>query len=288
MRGIVLAGGTGSRLRPLTASVSKQLLPVYDKPMVFYPISTLMLAGIRDIIVVTTPRDQESFKNLLGTGEQIGVSFEYVSQPNPDGIGAVFPLCAEKLGNNNVALILGDNIFHGNGLGNQLSNFTLIRNKAEIFGYPVSNPKDYGVVELDKSGNPISLVEKPLSPATNLAIPGLYFYGNEVIDIAKDTQPSERGEIEITSINNTYLSKKLLHVNLLPRGTAWFDTGTFENLYDASTYVRLLEARQGVKIACLEEISWRNGWINDDSLLKIANTTEHVNNKVYLQNLIPK
>jgi glucose-1-phosphate thymidylyltransferase len=286
MLGIVLAGGTGSRLRPLTASVSKQLLPVYDKPMIYYPISTLMLAGIRDVVIVTTPRDQESFINLLGTGEALGMNFSFVVQNQPDGIGAVFPLCETHISNSNVALILGDNIFHGNGLGTQLIEYTSITNGAAVFGYPVSNPTEYGVVEIDRKGMPISLIEKPLNPPSNLAIPGLYFYDNKVVEIAKATKPSSRNEIEITSINSTYLKQGTLKVSVLPRGTAWFDTGTFENLYDASTYVRLLEARQGVKIACLEEIAWRNGWISDESLLRIATTKGQELNKSYLEGLV--
>lgn len=288
MLGIVLAGGTGSRLRPLTAAVSKQLLPIYDKPMIYYPISTLMLAGIRDLVIVTTPKDQDSFKALLGTGEELGVNFRYVIQKQPDGIGAVFPLCESEIRDSQVALILGDNIFHGNGLGSQLIQFTSGISGAAIFGYPVSNPTEYGVVEIDKSGTPISLIEKPANPPSNLAIPGLYFYDNEVIDIARNTKPSHRGEIEITSINNEYLGHKKLSVNVLPRGTAWFDTGTFENLFDATTYVRLLEARQGVKIACLEEIAWRNGWIDSNSLLRIAEKKENEMNRNYLKGLITR
>jgi glucose-1-phosphate thymidylyltransferase len=286
MLGIVLAGGTGSRLRPLTASVSKQLLPVYDKPMIYYPISTLMLAGIRDVVIVTTPRDQESFINLLGSGETLGMNFSFVIQNQPDGIGAVFPLCENHISNSNVALILGDNIFHGNGLGTQLIEFTSITDGAAVFGYPVSNPTEYGVIEIDRKGTPISLIEKPVNPPSNLAVPGLYFYDNEVVGIAKATKPSSRNEIEITSINSYYLKQGKLKVNVLPRGTAWFDTGTFENLYDASTYVRLLEARQGVKIACLEEIAWRNGWVSDDSLLEIASTKGQESNRSYLEGLV--
>jgi glucose-1-phosphate thymidylyltransferase len=254
--------------------------------MIYYPISTLMLAGIRDVVIVTTPRDQDSFINLLGTGEALGMNFSYVVQNQPDGIGAVFPLCETQISNSNVALILGDNIFHGNGLGTQLIEFTTITDGAAVFGYPVSNPTEYGVVEINRNGIPISLIEKPLNPPSNLAIPGLYFYDNNVVEIAKATKPSSRGEIEITSINSSYLKEGKLKVNVLPRGTAWFDTGTFENLYDASTYVRLLEARQGVKIACLEEIAWRNGWVSDESLLRIASAKGQESNKFYLESLI--
>ena len=286
MLGIVLAGGTGSRLRPLTSAVSKQLLPIYDKPMIYYPISTLMLSGIRDLVIVTTPKDQESFKSLLGSGEELGINFRYVVQKQPDGIGAVFPLCESQIGNNQVALILGDNIFHGNGLGTQLIKFTNNISGASIFGYPVSNPTEYGVVSIDQFGVPISIVEKPRVPPSNLAVPGLYFYDNDVVEIAKVTAPSARNEIEITSINNYYLDQGSLKVNILPRGTAWFDTGTFENLYDATTYVRLLEARQGVKIACLEEIAWRNNWINDEDLLRIAAKVNNEPNKIYLESLV--
>jgi len=286
MLGIVLAGGTGSRLRPLTSAVSKQLLPIYDKPMIYYPISTLMLSGIRDLVIVTTPKDQESFKSLLGSGEELGINFRYVIQEHPDGIGAVFPLCESQIGNNQVALILGDNIFHGNGLGTQLIKFTNNISGAWIFGYPVSNPTEYGVVSIDQFGAPISIVEKPRNPPSNLAVPGLYFYDNNVVEIAKVTAPSARNEIEITSINNYYLNQGSLKVNILPRGTAWFDTGTFENLYDATTYVRLLEARQGVKIACLEEIAWRNSWIDDEDLLRIAAKVNNEPNKTYLESLV--
>jgi len=286
MLGIVLAGGTGSRLRPLTSAVSKQLLPIYDKPMIYYPISTLMLSGIRDLVIVTTPKDQESFKSLLGSGEDLGINFRYVIQEHPDGIGAVFPLCESQIGNNQVALILGDNIFHGNGLGTQLIKFTNNISGASIFGYPVSNPTEYGVVSIDQFGAPISIVEKPRNPPSNLAVPGLYFYDNNVVEIAKVTAPSARNEIEITSINNYYLNQGSLKVNILPRGTAWFDTGTFENLYDATTYVRLLEARQGVKIACLEEIAWRNSWIDDEDLLRIAAKVNNEPNKTYLESLV--
>lgn len=286
MLGIVLAGGTGSRLRPLTSAVSKQLLPIYDKPMIYYPISTLMLSGIRDLVIVTTPKDQESFKSLLGSGEELGINFRYVIQEHPDGIGAVFPLCESQIGNNQVALILGDNIFHGNGLGTQLIKFTNNISGASIFGYPVSNPTEYGVVSIDQFGVPISIVEKPRIPLSNLAVPGLYFYDNNVVEIAKVTAPSARNEIEITSINNYYLNQGSLKVNILPRGTAWFDTGTFENLYDATTYVRLLEARQGVKIACLEEIAWRNNWIDDEDLLRIAAKANNEPNKTYLESLV--
>jgi glucose-1-phosphate thymidylyltransferase len=286
MLGIVLAGGTGSRLRPLTSAVSKQLLPIYDKPMIYYPISTLMLSGIRELVIVTTPKDQESFKSLLGSGEELGINFRYVIQEQPDGIGAVFPLCESQIGNNQVALILGDNIFHGNGLGTQLIKFTNNISGASIFGYPVSNPTEYGVVSIDQFGAPISIVEKPRVPPSNLAVPGLYFYDNNVVEIAKVTAPSARNEIEITSINNHYLNQGSLKVNILPRGTAWFDTGTFENLYDATTYVRLLEARQGVKIACLEEIAWRNSWIDDEDLLRIAAKVNNEPNKTYLESLV--
>lgn len=281
-----MAGGTGSRLRPLTSAVSKQLLPIYDKPMIYYPISTLMLSGIRDLVIVTTPKDQESFKSLLGSGEELGVNFRYVIQKHPDGIGAVFQLCKSEIGHNQVALILGDNIFHGNGLGSQLIKFTTNIIGASIFGYPVSNPTEYGVVSIDQFGAPIDIVEKPLVPPSNLAVPGLYFYDNDVVEIANFTAPSARNEIEITSINNYYLKQGNLKVNILPRGTAWFDTGTFENLYDATTYVRLLEARQGVKIACLEEIAWRNNWIDNESLLRIAAKANNDPNRNYLESLV--
>lgn len=270
MKGIVLAGGTGSRLWPITKGTSKQLLPIYDKPLIHYPIGTLMLAGIRDIFVITTPEDAPAFKRLLGDGSDIGVNFKYGVQETPRGIGEAFVIAEDFIGDDEVALILGDNLFHGHGLGTQLKE---IRNVlgAEIFAYSVSDPERYGVVDFDKSGVAHSIEEKPLLPKSSYAIPGLYFYDNNVIKIAKSTTPSARGEIEITTINKTYLESGLLKVRVLPRGTMWLDTGTVESLNAASNYVKIIEERQGNKISCLEEISWRNKWISDFELRKIAN-----------------
>jgi glucose-1-phosphate thymidylyltransferase len=284
--GIVLAGGTGSRLYPLTFSVSKQLLPVFDKPMVFYPIATLMMAGIREIVIVTTPQDQSAFARLLGDGEELGLKFNYVVQPSPNGIAAVFGLCEPYISNRDVCLILGDNIFHGNGLGRELEKYTKNLHGARIFGYSVANPSDYGVVELDVNGKIISLEEKPVMPKSNLAIPGLYFYDNRVLDISKSLKPSKRGELEITSVNEEYMKLNCIDVSVFPRGTAWFDTGTFENLADASTYVRILETRQGIAIASLPEIAWRNGWITSEELSDLALSEKQKNQKDYLINLL--
>ena len=272
--GIVLAGGTGSRLHPLTASVSKQLLPIFDKPMIHYPIATLMLSGIRKMIIVTTPRDQMAFQHLLGDGSELGLEIHYKIQPTPNGIGAAFVLCQDLLGTERVALILGDNVFHGNGLGQQLSDLAQAFSGAQIFGYPVLNPSDYGVVEIGANSQVLSIEEKPLHPKSNLAIPGLYFYESDVVELARQLSPSSRGEIEITSVNIAYWQAQKLSVKILPRGTAWFDTGTFENLADASSYVRLLQTRQGTKIACLEEISWRNGWISAESFEALARSSK--------------
>jgi glucose-1-phosphate thymidylyltransferase len=284
--GIVLAGGTGSRLRPLTLAFSKQLLPVFNKPMVMFPISTLLMAGIREIVLVTTPHDKDLFQRLLGSGEELGVSFRYISQPEPNGIAAVFGLCEELIHGKSVSLVLGDNIFHGNGLGRELTKYTGDIRGAQIFGYSVPNPEEYGVVEIDAHGNPISLVEKPKNPKSNLAIPGLYFYDERVLEISKTITPSARGELEITSVNQAYLSFGELSVSVLPRGTAWFDTGTFENLADAGTYVRILESRQGVAISSLPEIAWRNKWITDQQVADLASDPRYTNQREYLIDLL--
>ena len=286
MIGIVLAGGTGSRLSPLTLAVSKQLLPIFDKPMVMFPIATLMMAGIREIVVVTTPRDQETFRALLGNGDELGVSFIYEAQPEPNGIAAVFGLCSEHIQNKSVCLILGDNIFHGNGLGRELNKYTSHIKGARIFGYSVSNPEEYGVVEIDTEGKPISVVEKPKQTESKLAIPGLYFYDERVLEISSSILPSARGELEITAVNQAYLELGELSVSKLPRGTAWFDTGTFETLADAGTYVRILETRQGVSISSLPEIAWRNNWISDQQLLDLSLTPRHKNQRNYLASLL--
>ncbi|WP_427007106.1 glucose-1-phosphate thymidylyltransferase RfbA [Pseudarthrobacter sp. H2] len=265
MRGIILAGGTGSRLHPITMGVSKQLVPVYDKPMIYYPLSTLILAGIRDILIITTPQDAEQFQRLLGDGSRFGVNLSYVQQPSPDGLAQAFILGAEHIGNEPVALVLGDNIFYGPGMGAQLRRFEDIDGGA-VFGYWVSDPTAYGVVEFDGSGKAISLEEKPENPKSHYAVPGLYFYDNEVVDIAKNLSPSPRGELEITDVNRTYLERGKLHVEILPRGTAWLDTGTFSDLNDASNFVRTTENRQGLKIGAPEEIAWRLGYLSDDEL----------------------
>lgn len=269
MKGIVLAGGTGSRLWPITRGVSKQLLPVYDKPMIHYPISTLMAAGLREILIITTPEDQPSFQRLLGDGSELGMSFSYVVQPAPEGLAQAFLLGEEFLAGDAAALVLGDNIFHGPGLGTQLRRLTGLTG-GHVFAYAVSNPRDYGVVEFDDSGRAVSLEEKPVTPKSNYAVPGLYFYGPNVVDVAKEIKPSDRGELEITAVNDWFLQRGELSVTVLPRGTAWLDTGSFESLHDAGEYVRVLERRQGTKVGCLEELAWRNGWIDDDRLREIA------------------
>ncbi|MTE12070.1 glucose-1-phosphate thymidylyltransferase RfbA [Nocardia aurantiaca] len=268
MRGIILAGGTGSRLHPITRGVSKQLVPVYDKPMVYYPLSTLMLAGIRDILVITTPEDADAFARLLGDGSQFGVSISYIVQPEPDGLARAFVLGADHIGTESAALVLGDNIFHGPGLGTQLQTFHNLDGGA-VFAYRVSDPTSYGVVEFSQ-GRAISIEEKPEAPRSNYAIPGLYFYDNDVLAIARDLKPSDRGEYEITDINRTYLEQGRLHVQVLPRGTAWLDTGTFDSLLDAANYVRTIEERQGLKIGVPEEVAWRLGFIDDDQLTRLA------------------
>lgn len=269
MKGIVLAGGTGSRLWPITRGVSKQLLPVYDKPMVHYPISTLMAAGLREILIITTPEDQPNFQRLLGDGAELGMRFEYVVQPAPEGLAQAFLLGEDFLAGQGAALVLGDNIFHGPGLGTSLRGL-LDTDGGHIFAYHVSNPSDYGVVEFDEAGNAVSLEEKPDNPRSSYAVPGLYFYGPDVVDVARSIQPSARGELEITAVNDHYLRSGRLTVSVLARGTAWLDTGSFGSLSDASQYVRVLEERQGTKVGCLEELAWRNKWIDDAQVLALA------------------
>jgi glucose-1-phosphate thymidylyltransferase len=271
MKGIVLAGGTGSRLWPITKGVSKQLLPVYDKPLIYYPLGTLFLAGINDILIITSPHDLSSFKRLLGDGSQFGCSFRYAIQTEPNGLAEAFIIGEEFIAGSDVALILGDNLFHGVGLGQQLRGVNT-QGGATIFAYKVSNPESYGVVEFSVAGKVLSIEEKPKRPKSSYAVPGLYFYDNQVIEIAKTIKPSSRGELEITSINQRYLMEGRLNTRVLERGTTWLDTGTFDSLHAASSYVQIIEERQGSKISCLEEVSWRNGWISDQDLSQIANS----------------
>ncbi len=265
MRGIILAGGTGSRLHPITQGISKQLMPVYDKPMIYYPLSTLMLAGIRDVLVITTPHEAEAFARLLGDGSQLGVNLTFAVQPSPDGLAQAFVIGADHVGSEGAALVLGDNIFYGTGLGTRLRQYVDI-DGAAVFGYRVADPTAYGVVEVNPDGMAVSLEEKPSHPRSNLAVPGLYFYGDDVVPRALSLKPSPRGELEITDLNRTYLEEGRLHVEVLPRGTAWLDTGTFDSLNDASNFVRTIESRQGTKIGAPEEVAWRMGWLSDDEL----------------------
>ena len=269
MKGIILAGGTGSRLHPITQGISKQLTPVYDKPMIYYPLSTLMLAGIRDILIITTPTDQEQFQRLLGDGSRFGINLEYKVQPSPDGLAQAFILGADFIGNDPVALVLGDNIFYGPGLGTQLATYEQ-KDGATVFAYQVADPRAYGVVEFDENFNALSIEEKPENPKSDYAIPGLYFYDSKVVEYARQIKPSPRGELEITDLNRVYLEQGKLKVEVLPRGTAWLDTGTFDSLADATNFIRTVQSRQGLSVGCPEDIAWRHGWLSDEQLRDIA------------------
>ena len=289
MKGIVLAGGSGTRLYPITKGVSKQLLPIYDKPMVYYPISALMLAGIREILIISTPHDLPSFRALLGDGSDYGVRFEYAEQPSPDGLAQAFIIGEKFIGNDSVCLVLGDNIFYGQGFTGMLQKaVATVENdgKATIFGYAVQHPERFGVAEIDDKGNVLAIEEKPSQPKSNYAVVGLYFYPNKVIEVAKAVTPSQRGELEITSVNEAFLNSGELTLQVLGRGFAWLDTGTHESLFDASRFIEVIESRQGVQVACLEEIAWRKGWISDEDMIRLAEPMKSSAYGQYMINLV--
>ena len=285
MKGIILAGGTGSRLWPITKGVSKQLLPVYDKPMIHYPLATLMAAGLRDVLIITTPGDSESFQRLLGDGSSWGMNITYAVQPKPEGLAQAFLIAEDFLAGEGAALILGDNLFYGPRLGRHLSELTDVTG-GHVFAYEVANPSEYGVVEFDASGRALSIEEKPTQPKSNFAVPGLYFYDETVVEVAKSIKPSARGELEITAVNDHYLQTEALTVTVLERGTAWLDTGTFKSLQDAGEFVRVMEDRTGTKVGCVEEIAWRNGWIDDARLRELAEPLTKSGYGDYLESLV--
>lgn len=289
MKGIVLAGGSGTRLYPITKGVSKQLLPIYDKPMVYYPISALMLAGIREILIISTPHDLPSFRSLLGDGSDYGVRFEYAEQPSPDGLAQAFIIGEEFIGEDSVCLVLGDNIFYGQGFTGMLQRAVATveeEHKATIFGYAVQHPERFGVAEIDDKGNVLSIEEKPSKPKSNYAVVGLYFYPNRVVEVAKGVTSSQRGELEITSVNEAFLNSGELTLQVLGRGFAWLDTGTHESLFDASRFIEVIESRQGVQVACLEEIAWRKGWISDEDMIRLAEPMKGSAYGQYMINLV--
>jgi len=285
MKGIILAGGSGTRLYPITKGISKQLMPIYDKPMIYYPLSVLMMAGIKEILIITTAKDNDQFKRLLGNGKELGCDIQYAVQEVPNGLAQAFVIGADFIGNDKVALVLGDNIFWGTGLGRQLQKLNDVEG-AYVFAYPVSDPERYGVVEFDENNKAISIEEKPEKPKSNYAVPGLYFYDNEVVDIAKNLEPSARGEYEITDVNRVYLENQKLKVSILDRSTAWLDTGTFDSLSDASEFVRVIEKRQGTKIGCIEEVAYRMGYIGKDELMRQADLLKKSGYGVYLRSIL--